>query len=301
MDYQTYFTDAMDKGPLLKKMKQEGYDMGIYETNLVYESEKILQFNNYKDVNVGFKSGRQLMKEEFKLFWYKYAPYQLKKFANPNLHDFFQTQAIHDDVELFSDNNQFFYDKLRDSQMTTTNHKCFKFIHIEGAHVPFRYNEKVEMIDSSQGSYEQNVLCSITIMKTFLEKLKEEGVYDNTSIVILGDHGFNYDNNDYWGRQNPVLMVKGVEEKHDFVISQAPISYDDLQEAFCRLSDEKKAEECFDAREGDIRERRFLHFIREGKMTEYVQTGYASDTETLIPTGRVFERDVDYIAEFHIN
>ena len=32
-----------------------------------------------------------------------------------------------------------------------------------------------------------------------------------------------------------------------------------------------------------------------------MQTGYASNEETLIPTGKVFERAVDYLAEFHIN
>lgn len=300
-DYQTYFTNAMDDAPIFKKLKKEGYDMGMYETNLVYENDNILQFNNFKDVEVGFTDRIKLMKEEFKLFVYKYAPYQLKKYANPNLSAFFGTRAIIDDAELFSDRNPKFYKILNETEITTTSNKCFKFIHIEGAHVPFRYNENVEEIDESEGSYEKNILCSITIMKTFLEKLKNDGVYDNTAIVFLGDHGFNYDNDQYWGRQNPVLMVKGVQEEHDFEVSQAPISYDDLQEAYSRLCDGKMAFECFDAKEGDKRDRRFMHFIREAKITEYIQTGYASDTDTLKPTGRMFERDVNYIAEFHIN
>ncbi len=300
-DYQTYFTEAMDEAPIYKKLKDEGYDMGMYETNLVYESDNILKFNNFKDVEVGFTDRIKLMREEFKLFVYKYAPYQLKKYAEPNLYAFFGTQAIIDDAELFSDINPKFYKNITESNITTTHNKCFKFIHIEGAHVPFRYNQNVEEIDESEGSYEQNVLCSITIMKAYLEKLKTAGTYDNTAIVMLGDHGFNYDNNEYWGRQNPVLMVKGVAENHDFAVSQAPISYDDLQEAYSRLCDGKKSVECFDAKEGDKRHRRFMHFIREAKITEYSQTGYASDTKTLLPTGKVYERDVNYIAEFHTN
>ncbi len=46
---------------------------------------------------------------------------------------------------------------------------------------------------------------------------------------------------------------------------------------------------------------KYLYFIREAEITEYMQTGHASDSEKLVPTGKVFERDVDYLAEFHIN
>ena len=299
-DYQTYFTNAMDEAPLFKKLRQDGFDMGMYETSLVYENDNILQFNNIIDAETGITDGERFMTEELNLFLYKYAPYQLKKYAKPNFNYFYRTQVVNMDEEIFTDSNLTFYNNLKESTVTTTDHKCFKFIHIEGAHVPFRYNEKVEEIDESEGSYEQNVLCSITIMNAFLDKLKESGTYENTAVVMLGDHGFNYDNEEYWGRQNPVLMVKGIEEEHEFDVSQAPISYDDLQEAFCRLTDGKQSEECFDAREGDERKRRFMHFIREGEITEYEQTGYASDLETLKPTGREFNRDVDYISEFYI-
>ena len=48
--------------------------------------------------------------------------------------------------------------------------------------------------------------------------------------------------------------------------------------------------DCFDAEEGDVRERRY-----------YITQGYAADSEALIPTGNIYERDVDYLAEFHIH
>ena len=46
---------------------------------------------------------------------------------------------------------------------------------------------------------------------------------------------------------------------------------------------------------------KYLYFIREAEITEYMQTEHASDSETHVPAGRVFEKEADYLAEFHIN
>ena len=300
-DYQTYFSEAMDKSPLFTNLKEKDYRMGMYETNLYYDSDNIYQFENIHEADVDFKSRDEFMETEKELFLFKYAPYQLKRDHVPDMLSFYRTQAINGDMDIFSDNNEYFYNKILSEPMVMIQDKCFKFIHIEGAHVPFRYNKDVERIDTENGSYEQNVLCSITIMNAYLNALKEAGVYDNTAIIMMGDHGFNYDNDEYWGRWNPALLIKGIDEHHEYIESQAPLSYDDLQEAYRRLTEGQPAEECFDAKDGDTRERRYMHFIREAKITEYLQTGYAADEETLIPTGRVFERAVDYLAEFHIN
>lgn len=77
----------------------------------------------------------------------------------------------------------------------------------------------------------------IRLIENWLLKLKEEGLYDDSVIVIMGDHGnVNYDNINNFG-QAPILMVKGYEEKHDFTISEVPMSYNDLQEVFGALVD----------------------------------------------------------------
>ena len=54
----------------------------------------------------------------------------------------------------------------------------------------------------------------------------------------------------------------------------------------------KRQDEVFDWKEGDARERRFLRysFLDDDHMQEYIQTGYASDKDTMIPTGREYNR-----------
>ena len=96
-----------------------------------------------------------------------------------------------------------------------------------------------------------------------------------------------------WMRQCALLLIKGRNEHHDTMqISQAPISFEDLQEAYVRLLDGRRSDEVFDWKEGDARERRFLRysFLDDDHMQEYMQTGYASDMDTMIPTGREYNR-----------
>lgn len=81
------------------------------------------------------------------------------------------------------------------------------------------------------------------------------------------------------------MFVKGFNEKHDFKINSAPISYDDLQMAYLRLLEGKKDTEIFDVNEGDKRERRYMYF-----MTEYIQTGDSKNESTMLPTGRTFPK-----------
>ena len=118
--------------------------------------------------------------------------------------------------------------------------------------------------------------------------------------IILSDHGYNIEgeavkvaqkNENETGRQHPILFVKGLNESHDLQVSGAPISYEDLVEAYYKLMDGAASDDCFAYKEGDQRERRYLlyKYLGEDHMVEYVQTGYAGDESTLVPTGRVFD------------
>ena len=73
-------------------------------------------------------------------------------------------------------------------------------------------------------------------------------------------------------------------------MNNAPVSHEDLQEAFSRLIDGKQSSEVFPWEEGSERSRRFLYFWYGGEdtMKEYYQTGSADCEETMTASGRVF-------------
>ena len=97
---------------------------------------------------------------------------------------------------------------------------------------------------------------------------------------------------DYSERQNPVFFVKGINEKHEFNVSDAPVSYVDLQEAYQRLLSGADSDQIFDWKSGEERERRYLfyEYSEEERMIEYMQPGRADDTEAMYETGKVYTR-----------
>lgn len=221
---------------------------------------------------------------------FKYAPYDLKRFSFVNPKAFSTLKITPEGKELFTPSNSEFYDGILRQEMYYTKQKCFRFIHVDGGHVPFIYNEKVEEIPEESGSYEDNLKACLTITKAYLEKLKDGDVYDNSVIVVMADHGYNW--LDPHGRQNPAFFVKGVNEKHDFAVSDAPISFEDLQEAYQRLLDGAESDSIFEWESGDQRERRFLfyEYLKEDYMVEYMQPGQAHDTEAMYETGNIYTR-----------
>lgn len=290
--FTDYTARAMAASPLLQKLKDENYRIGMYEEDLSCTEEQAAEFENVEKTTLRFTSFRAIAKEELKLVWFKYAPYLLKRAVHVDMNRFTMIVEPNSDSELFHYVNWDFYPDAQNAQVTTISDKVFKFIHIEGAHVPLRYDKDVNIIGAEKGDYDQNVQASMTILKQYLDDLKEAGVYDNTAIVVMADHGYwTYWDDKLLGRSNPLLAVKGVGESHPMALSEAPISYEDLQECFSRLLDGKSSAQVFDAKDGDQRVRRYLsyNYLEEGHIVEYEQTGYATDLSTMVPTGRVFD------------
>jgi hypothetical protein len=150
------------------------------------------------------------------------------------------------------------------------------------------------MNEIDNGTYDDAIECSVELANAYIKRLKEAGVYDNSVVIFLADHGLNIENPDSdFGKQNPILLVKGRHEKHPFNFNDAPISHSDLQQAWLRLLNESSSLDAFEWEEGDERER--IHLISdviiESDIYEYRSDQHASDTDALVPTGVVYPFD----------
>lgn len=285
--FADYATDAYTNSPFLTKLSQKGYKMSLYEPELYTSDKELYKFSNIIKDKTDISSYITFMKREVQITGYKYAPFILKRFCMVGTQDFEDFRTNPDDCETFSYDNEVFYNAVKNSEMTKTDDKTFKFIHIWGAHVPFVFDKDMNRIED--GTYAQNVEACMTMTDAYLKKLKENGVYDNSVIIVMADHGYGLSYGPR-NRQHPVLFIKGKNESHDYTVSEAPISYDDLQEAYSRLLDGATGEDVFDYKEGDERQRRYLYFEYEHEeiLEEYFQEGYAGDLDTLKASGRKF-------------
>lgn len=284
--FDEYSNKAYNESILLDTLKEEEYDMNIYQKNLVWTDKKVNNIENVKFVKDKINKKR-LITEEIKYILFKYLPFPLKRVSKIEGMDF-DSCKIKGKEKKYSFKDKEVYNLINNTAFNKVDKKQFKFIHIEGAHVPFDYDKDLNKIKN--GTYEQKIEATLTIINSYIKKLKDNDLYNNSNIIIMSDHGFS-EGNGAIGRQNPILYIKGINEKHPMYQSDLPISYADLSEAYLDLIDGKNSEELFQNVNKD-RTRRFIfyRYTKENHMVEYIQTGKAWDEETLLKTGKEFNR-----------
>ena len=286
-------TAALAGAPVLQRAEREGFRRGLY----VYDPAVMAaahqgQFENLTVDQPAFSGLLPTAKILVKMALVKHAPWDLKRFGYDLPGRLNEAMAFggEGDAAYFDWSDLSFYRRLRDENpVVTVPEKCWKYIHLEGAHQPHVYDKNLNVLPDSP--YRDVIEGNFLLVDTFLSRLREAGVYDNTVIVLCADHGSSNGMDLDTINQHPILLVKGKNERHPFRTDDAPISYDDLQQAYLKLMDGAQSDAIFPWHEGDARERRFFdhELNNSGCLTEYVQTGHAEDMETLRPTGRVFE------------
>ena len=285
-EFAKYYSQALDNSELLKKLYQNNYDVNIYDTEIIYNSKNAKKIQNLTlNNNYDF---RLFANQEIKYSLFKYLPFYLKKYSHIESMDFNKTKIVDTDIFDLSDVN--YYNYYLEKQLVKKSEKQFKFIHLEGGHVPFNLDENVNYISNGAGTYDQKLESSIKIVEKYLDKLKKSNVYNNSNIIIMADHGYSFIGAE--GRQNPILYIKGKNEEHKKMnVSDKAISYTDLNSAYTDLLNGKKSNELFKDIT-DKRDRRYLFYIynQEDHMIEYTQTGKSWDLNTLVKTGKEFNR-----------
>lgn len=285
--------------PFFGELEDAGYSLSFYDDELQFDIGTMDgEFANMTYAKSSLLDPELFWKRQIKMIGIKYAPWALKRYCWFDPAKLWHQQMPAEGEELFIWKNRNFYDDVNNGEITYVEGRRFKLIHLMGAHVPFYYDQYVNEIEDAD--YFTCMESSMTVVMAYLEMLKESGVYDNSIILVLSDHGYNISGDavripqrdeDCTQRQHPILFIKGLQESHDLQISGAPISYEDLVGAYSRLLDGALSDEVFDYQEGDYRERRYLlyKYTDENHMVEYLQTGYAGDESTMVPTGRVFD------------
>ena len=293
--YDEYVQLAFEKSPIVEKIKAENYKAGFYNIGEVYFEKGGVGsvFENQIEAKPKFNNCFGAFGTIVKMTAIRYAPWDLK-FVGYDVIGFAEDMkagAANYGAGVVKLANQEFYFPLRDGNpITTTNDKCVRIHHIEGGHVPLQYNKQVEKIEDA--TYEDNVDACLTICDQFIKRLKESGVYDNSAIVILADHGYKDDEWDLRYRMNPVLLVKGIGDKGDELkVDSTPVSYANLADAMVKLMDGASADGLFDEYVTEVRKFLRYRYLYEEYMVEFKVTGRADDIESMHNTG------IEYILE----
>ena len=284
-EFSEYSTDAYNNSPLFKNLIKQNYNINLYDTDIIWNGEKNINIGN-NSTDESYKIDTiKFFKQELKYILFKYLPYSLKKFSSIESFDFnicFNRYNLY----LTIGNNVI----VNNPKLELTDKNEFKYIHLEGGHVPFDIDENINRIEN--GTYEQKVHGNLKYIKSFLERLKNNGVYDNSVIVIMADHGYDEtEKGSILDRMNPLFIVKGINESHEVKISDKAISFADINEVFINLLNGQKSTELFkDIQNNKIRTTIWYKYNKENHMVEYETKGRANEIDKFKKTGRVFDR-----------
>lgn len=292
--YGEYVSYAYAQSPFLQRLDSEDYELGIY-SNITLPHEipadtVTTRIVNWYNGGVGVNSHKNLSVYMYKLAGFRYLPQPLKKYCwfYPDDIAANEKKVSSDEVEAYSWLNKEFYEKIEDISKTDKE-KVFKLIHLDGTHEGFTFDRNFEERENVATSIEEEGRGVLLIVDTYLARLKELGIFDNSVIIIMADHGH------YGMQQSPILLVKGKNEKHEFAIEKKAVSYEDLQDAFGDLLDGKNSKEIF-LNEPINRKYYYYRYKFDLKyedyasdIVEYSTQGVAQDDSMLVETGIVYK------------
>lgn len=285
-EFSDYSTDAYNNSSLFQQLEEKEYQLNLYEEDLIWNGTRNFKINNIisdKNPKIDIEL---FIRQELKYILFKYLPYPLKKYSKIEYMNFNLC------VDKFRGENVELFTTMKENPILEKEEgNVFHFIHTNGAHVPYMYDKNLNFISQENGTYEQNVEATITLTKAYLERLKENEGYENSVIIIMADHGFDKEYENNLKRFNPLLLIKGEEENHDFIKSDIPITYFDLENAYTALLNGKKSTDLFkDIDKNRTRKMLWYKFTKEDHMVEYETEGTATDISKFKKTGNVYDR-----------
>ena len=277
-------------GSIPKVLKENDFRVDLFPINrqTIFVNKKVA--SNIKKRALKKNDSPRIFNDEMKkkaflfdLTLFRHAPHFLKKFVYNDQEWFLSGlfRSKHNDV--------LFIEEMVSSSDAVDDTGVFKYYHLNGVHLPFVLNEKLEFekLKSNRRGIRQQAKGMLKLTDLFLKKLRDLGVYDNSLIFIIGDHGggeyplgvnvqaSGYEENTVSpsihvrikGAGLPLFLVKPFDSKGKLKISDAPVSLGDIAKTIAselNMEQNFPGRSVFDIREDENRNRRFLFYDFEG-------------------------------------
>ncbi len=299
-DYYDFLNEAYSSSYLINRLDDD-YSLNIYEDEGQLPPALVDElFDNYIRVDVKISSNRTLMKYIYKLVGCKYLPYYFRQFcwfASDDLDQLKCVEAVeheadYDEGEIAeipcTSANTKFFESIENMKLIYPN--VFHFHHLRGLHGPRTHD--ANMTDVKDADIMECARGIMLMLDTWINKLKEKGIYDNHIIIIMADHGTELETTEAFRSTNVLFMVKGYNEHHELKISDKRVSYDELDEIYKNLLDGKQSDESvtgLDKSNVRIFYKGIDGYYENGDLVEYAVPGIASDVSSVYETGEVYK------------
>ena len=203
-----------EQAHFLNGIKETGYDIRILTSDEYVQKIPEGIIDNYSDDNYCVLDSEKVMELFTRCMRYKCLPFCVK---NRYGYESYDTTNVITDTNIYVYGTDPEIDDLILDEGVSSDHyeKAFRIYHLYGAHSPYYLNENADR------DYGSNAISqwrgSLKLVYDFIDALKDEGIYDNTTLIIMADHGFNntqrasvreegiaFDEE----RSNPIFLIK---------------------------------------------------------------------------------------------
>ncbi len=278
-------------------MKNEGYRCLLYtpDLNIICgnnDPNELLadKWDNFTDEPFEREvANSRIVKVMIKMAAYRMLPQVMKDVAYVDISEYSDAVRVIDNPIMHE--NYDFGDKLEDGGISTHNgNKVFAVQHIMGIH-SFKNDEYGKFKDNS--TCDETTLGCLHILNEYIEQMKKAGVYDNSTIIITADHGWDMG-------QQPVFFLKEAEASSDKMQeNNAPITFHELLPTIAQIAGVKMINDAatiYDYKQDELRERKlYIRFYMEdypnvpyygggkdGTANVYLEFTYTGDEDDLL-------------------
>lgn len=244
-------------------LKSKGYTIDVY--SVMHDLASTESRDNMRNIFLApiVMKGTKLKFTEliYRLAACKYLPDMFKcKFwiYGPELTEF---ERYDSEKEIYDWYNSFLRDELYNNKLNVVNGKQFKLYHVYGAHEP--YFTDIDLNDCEENWDVDSIPeGAMKLAILYLQRLKESGMYDDTTVIITSDHGNTHAPGVI---SSASLLIKPKHSRGRIVINNAPVSQADFGATIVDLLGEESSYPneipAFKVREGEKRNRKFYAYL----------------------------------------
>jgi len=271
-----YIARVYAKNRLLPELKRLGYQNYIFASSGFCAPQSAESVVNVHAAQLKASNNLALLLGMYKLGLYQYSMQWLKPLFWTYPKEMERFKATQDSAPVYAVDDRALYEEILKGVTVNDGAPTFRFYQLEGAHAPYRLDENMNPVEES--SELRQAAGSMLFVATLCQQLREAGVLDRTTVIVLADHGF------YNLEQNPLLMVKPAGGSGAFAVDRRPLDYYDLIPTVLSIASGGalyQGETIYDVEEGQVRERDFYRNITSNNqfgVEKYVTTALdASD------------------------
>lgn len=227
-DIDEYYDEIWQEGYLLKELQEEKYDVRLYtDTELLKGMPSEFSQNVY--VTTGNKVWNQIefAQKMLQLTNLYMMPLSMKEHFWMDTEDLKDCLTVNGEVAdaVYRMDDIQFWEEFQQSLLQKQSGKAFRFYHLRGVHKPYRHDEQFRPVGYNGTDENRTFQGIMMLLQKYMDELKALGVYDNSTIVILGDHGRHNSEDE---EKYPAILVKRARECHSLQYLDNPVCFRNL-------------------------------------------------------------------------